>query len=406
MNYRVNRVASSCWICLILLLQACNSGEKNPAYCIRQGDFEASLTETGELLAVNARSVLMPYIGWKYGWQFKLTGLAEHGSEVHMGDSVAQVDPANVQKFLLEQENLLEVEKANLTKLLVEQSNRAHELDAQLRGVQADYNLKKLELERYQFESERKQQIKELEFSQAGVHMERITRSIELEKIIAVNSRKIQEIKVAQIDSNIREARGALKKLTVLSPLDGIFQISKNRRTQKLYRVGDDTYQGAELALVPDLQKIKVKSTINETDIGKVKAGQKVVVRLEAFPDRPFPGRLTEVGKLSHNKEEDSKVKVFDTVIFLDEADPVLKPGMTVSCEIIYAQLKNVLFVDNKCLKKEDGQYFIQIKDQGSKVEKPVEIGPRNNRYTVIYGDLKEGTELMVPERSILASVQ
>jgi hypothetical protein len=406
MKTRNRLLSASYWICIILLAHACKSGDKNPAYCIQQGDFKATLTETGELLAVNARSVLMPYIGWKYGWQFKITGLAEHGSEVHVGDSVAQVDPANVQKFLLEQENLLEVEKANLTKLLVEQTNKSHELEARLREVQADYNLKKLELERYQFESERKQEIKELEFSQAKVHMNRITRSIELEKVIALNSRKIQEIKVAQIDSNIKQARDALGKLTVLSPLDGIFQVSKNRRTQKLYRVGDDTYQGAELALVPDLQKIKVKSTINEADIGKVKAGQKVVVRLEAFPDRPFPGTLTEVGKLSHNKEEDSKVKVFDTVILLEEADPVLKPGMTVSCEIIYAELKNALFVDNKCLKKEDGQYYIQMKEQGSRVEKPVEIGPRNNRYTVIYGDLEKGTELMIPEISVVASLQ
>lgn len=399
-------VTASCWICIIMLLHACSSGDKIPAYCIQQGDFEATLTETGELLAVNARSVLMPYLGWKYGWQFKITGLAEHGSEVHKGDSVAQVDPANVQKFLLEQENLLEVEKANLTKLLVEQSNKTHELEAKLKEVQADYNLKKLELERYQFESERKQEIKELEFSQARVHMERITRSMELEKIIAVNGRKIQEIKVAQIDGNIQEARDALGKLTVLSPLDGIFQVSKNRRTQKLYRVGDDTYQGAELALVPDLQKIKVKSTINEADIGKVKSGQEVVVRLEAFPDRPFPGKLTEIGKLSHNKEEDSKVKVFDTVILLDDADPALKPGMTVSCEIIFAKLKDVLYVDNRCLKKEEGQYYILIKDQGNRVKKQVEIGPRNNLYTVVYGDFKQGTELMVPDRSIIASVQ
>ena len=53
----------------------------------------------------------MPYVGWEYGWQFRITGLAEHGSKVYEGDSVAQVDPANVQKFLLEQENLLEVEQ-------------------------------------------------------------------------------------------------------------------------------------------------------------------------------------------------------------------------------------------------------------------------------------------------------
>ena len=79
---------------------------------------------------------------------------------------------------------------------------------------------------------------------------------------------------------------------------------------------------------------------------------------------------------------------------------------MTVSCEIYYAELKDVLFVDNKCLKKEEGGYFIKMKYQGNWVDKPVEIGPRNNRYTVVYGDLKQGTELMVPEKTVIASAE
>lgn len=391
---------------ICLAMSACEASEHGPELCIKRGDFEATLTETGELLAVKARSVLMPFVGWKYGWRFKVTGLAEHGTQVHAGDSVAQADPVNVYKFLLEQENLLEVEKANLNKLLVEQTCKSKELEAQMKEVQADYNLKKLELERYTFESARKKEIKELEFRQSKIYLDRIKRTMELEKTICQNSLKIQKIKVTQIENNIREARSAIKKLTILSPIDGIFQLSENRWTDQLFRVGDETYQGAELALVPDLAKIKVKSAINEADIGKVRPGQKVFVTLEAFPDKSFRGKVSEIGKLSHSKEEDSRVKVFDTEILLDESDPVLKPGMTVSCEIYYAELKDVLYVDNSCLKKLDGTYYLHLKAKNSWIERAVEIGPRNNRFTVIYGAFKPGTELMVPQRNHLASLE
>jgi multidrug efflux pump subunit AcrA (membrane-fusion protein) len=391
-------------ICLVL--PACKPSNQNSELCIKKGFFQATLTETGELLAVNARSVLMPYVGWQYGWQFKLTGLAEHGSQVHEGDSVAQVDPANVYKFLLEQENLLEVEKANLAKLVVEQSNKSQELEANLKEIQADYNMKKLELERFKFESERKKEIKELEFSQVAVHLDRIQKTIELERTISANSLKIQKIKVAQIESNIRESSNAVKKLTIRSPIDGIFQVSKSRMTNQLYKVGDDTYQGAELALVPDLSQIKVKSTIHEADIGKVQAGQKVIVRLEAFPDRPFQGKVIELGKLSYKKEEDSKIKIFDSEILLDVSDPVLKPGMTVSCEIFYAELEDVLYVDNRCLKKVNGTFYLRMKEKSGWVNQPVEIGPRNNKFTVVYGDFQQGTELMLPQGEIIAALR
>ena len=170
-----------------------------------------------------------------------------------------------------------------------------------------------------------------------------------------------------------------------------------------MYRIGDETYQGAELALVPDLSKIKVTSTIHETDIGKLKTGQKVIVRLEAFPDKPFEGEVSEIGKLSYKKEEKSSVKIFDFEILLNNSDPVLKPGMTVSCEVYYAELKDVYYVDNNCLKKVDDTYYLYMKEDNNWVEHPVEIGPRNNTYTVVYGNLKQGTELMLPEKIEIA---
>jgi len=392
------------WIWVIFT--SCASSDDTNERIIKKGDFSATLTETGELLAVNARSVLMPFVGWEYGWQYRITGLAEHGIQVHKGDSVAQVDPANVQKFLLEQENLLEVEEANLTKLLVEQSNKSRELEANQKEFQASYDLKKLELEKFKFESERKQKIKELEFQQATIHLEMINRTIELERIIAENSLKIQRIKVAQIKNKIEDAREAVEKLTIFSPIDGIFQVAKSRRTKNLYQVGDNTYIGAELALVPDLTRIKVISSVHETDIGKVKTGQKVIVRLEAYPDKPFMGKISELGKLSYKKEEDSKVKVFDSEVLIEESDPVLKPGMTVSCEIYYAELKDVLYVDNSCLKRVDDTYYLYIKEKNNWIEQPVTIGPRNNKYTVVYGDLKQGTELMLQRKESMASVQ
>lgn len=393
-----------CMLLLICLsLFACSRTDHSTELYIRKGDFDASLVETGELMAVNARSVLVPYIGWQYGWQFRITGMVDHGTHVKEGDSIAQLDPATVLKFLVEQENLLETERANLNKLLVENESKINTLEVRLEEAQADHILKKLELDKFEYESPRKKEIKQLEFQQAEINLERIVRTIELEKKICKNSLKIQKIKVSQIESNVSDAHSAIKKLKILSPLDGIFQVSISRISDQLYRVGDNTYQGAELALVPDLSRIKIRSTINETDIGKVKTGQRVIVRLEAYPDKPFEGKVTDIGKLSYKKEEKSSVKIFDFAILLDHSDPILKPGMTVSCEVFYAELKDAFYVDNSCLKKVNDTYYLNMKVKKSWVEQPVEIGPRNNNYTVVYGDFKEGTKLMLPEKNIIA---
>jgi HlyD family secretion protein len=390
-------------ILFCIVLFACGRSDQSTELCIRKGDFDASLVETGELLAVNARSVLVPYLGWQYGWQFRITGLVEHGTHVQEGDSIAQLDPASIQKYIVEQENLLETEKANLNKLVVENECKFKELEVTLEEAQADHTLKKLELDKFEYESPRKKEIKQLEFQQAEINLGKITKNIELEKKICENSLKIQNIKVSQIESNVRDAHSANKKLTIYSPLDGIFQLSISRMTDQLYRMGDNTYQGAELGLVPDLSRIKIRSTINETDIGKVNTGQRVIIRLEAYPDKPFSGKVSEIGKLSYKKDEKSSVKIFDFAILLDNSDPVLKPGMTVSCEVFYTELKNVFYVDNTCLKKVNDKYYLKIRVKNNWIEQQVEIGPRNNSFTVIYGDFKEGTKLMLPEKNPIA---
>ena len=73
-------------ICLVF--SGCEQAGSKAELCIQKGDFNATLIESGELMAVNARSVLVPYVGWKYGWQFKITGMVEHGAHVQKGDSV------------------------------------------------------------------------------------------------------------------------------------------------------------------------------------------------------------------------------------------------------------------------------------------------------------------------------
>jgi HlyD family secretion protein len=58
--------------------------------------FRESVIETGELEAVTASFIIMPQIKWEYGYRFQIIGLAEHGSMVKKGDSIAALDPSSI----------------------------------------------------------------------------------------------------------------------------------------------------------------------------------------------------------------------------------------------------------------------------------------------------------------------
>jgi RND family efflux transporter MFP subunit len=384
----------------MLILAGCSPEKRTRKYTIQQGDFQASITESGELQAVVARHIVMPFLGWRYGYQNKITGLAEHGKQVEEGDSVVALDPSGVMQYLVDRENRLEIEKATLEKAIVEHRIKAKQLLAELEQQEASYDMEKLELEKSQFDSEKNKQIQQLEFQKAEINLNKTRRSIEYNDKIAELDKRIQSTKVRQRENDTTDAHLALQRLVLRSPNDGILQIEYNRRTHQLYKTGDEVHPNRSLASIPDLRKMKVESTVNELDIDKVRLGQKVIVRLDAFPDLEFNGEVTYVGKLSRRKERGSSIKVFDLEVRVEENEnEVLKPGMTVSCEIIYAELKDVFYVSNECITRENGNYYIHRVHRGEVLKQEVDIGPRNNTHTIIRGDLRKGQEVLPKSR-------
>jgi multidrug efflux pump subunit AcrA (membrane-fusion protein) len=387
---------------MIVLITDCDEAGPVNKYRIREGDFQASLTETGELQAVVARHIVMPFLGFRYGYRQKIIGLVEHGTEVSEGDSVVGLDPSGVQKFLLERENKLEMEKAVYNKLMVQHRNTDKQLQSQLLQQEAGYSMEKLELEKSQFDSERNKKIQELEFRKAEINLNKIRMKMRYNRKIAELDRIIQATKVKQLENDTADSHNALRKLCLRSPNDGILQVEYNRYTRQLHKTGDEAYPNRSLASIPDLRRMKVKSSVNEVDIDKISPGQRVVVRLDAFPDLEFGGEISTIGKTSHRKNRDSNIKVFDIEVMVEENDSeVLKPGMTVSCEIIYADFQDVLFVHNDCIIRENGNYYIHLDQRGKVDRTAVEVGPKNNSHTVIYGDFNEG-QVVIPRQALV----
>ena len=361
---------------------------------IKRGDFKQTITETGELFTVDNRSIVMPRYG-RYWYNMKIIGLAEHGSKVKAGDSIVQFDPTEVKKFIMDRETRLENEQANLEKLLVQQQNNLKNLQSTLRGEEASFNLRKLAMEYTKFEAERVQEIKRLQFRQAEINFEKVKRRIELTKVMAASDLKIQKIKVAQIENEIKMAQDALPQLTMRAPISGIFQVARKRRSRDNIAVGDDVRFGTMVGSVPDLTWMKVQTTVNEVDRAKITQGQPVIVRLDALPQVAFDAQVSFISVLCRPYDNNDRRKVFDIEVKLLESDERLKPGMTVSCEFIANDLKDVLYVPNACLLKEGGRYWVFIPKATGFDKVAVEFHTRNNTHSVISGNIAEGQQVI-----------
>jgi multidrug resistance efflux pump len=266
----------------------------------------------------------------------RIIGLEEHGKVIQPGDSVIQLDPADVTKYIVDRETALESQLASLETMLVNQENRGSENESTIKSELATYELRKLTLEAAQFESERTKKIKELEFQQATIALNLAKRKLELNEIINANDLKIQQIRVNQIRKDIQNAYDIIPQLTIRSEIPGIFQIHRNWRSGQLLQVGDEVWRGNSMGYVPDLTWMKVETCINENDFLRINVGTKVLIRLDALPEVAFEGEVSRIGRFCHPRDYNNpRQKVFDVEVRLLVSDERLKPGMTVSCEYL-----------------------------------------------------------------------
>jgi len=384
-------------VVLVVLTASC-SRDRQGSYTVMKGTFRQTFTETGELEAISAAPLVMPRISYEYGYEFKLIGLAEHGKMVKTGDTVIRIDPSSIQKFIITKGETLDSEKAAAKKQMVQMDNNIQELRAQLRTEQAMFDLKKLELERSRFETDNKRKIKDLEFKQATIRLNKVRRNLENTPALNGYDRKVQLIKIAQLEAELDGAREIIERLSITSPKDGLFQVGSSMfdYPPKNIKVGDRVYTGSLIARIPDIFHMKVRTFVAETDITKISPGMKVIVRLDALPKVPFNGVITEISRVCTLRD---KKKIFKVVVEVVESDLRLKPGMTVSCEYICSEVEDALYIPNNCLLRENGKSYIFLKKGGSPKKTEVNAGPSNSHHTLIYGDFEPGQALLPYEQ-------
>ncbi len=153
------------------------------------------------------------------------------------------------------------------------------------------------------------------------------------------------EATVAQAKSTLDLSKVDLGYSVIKAPVDGVVITRKVNIGQTL----QSSYAAPVLFQVAtDLTKMKVECSVDESDIGKVKEGQKVRFTVEAYPNESFNGVVQQV---RFSPETVQNVVTYTTIVNVDNPEKKLLPGMTATVSIIVGEAKSVLRVSNAALR-------------------------------------------------------
>ncbi len=160
----------------------------------------------------------------------------------------------------------------------------------------------------------------------------------------AAEARDAADRRVTQAEAQAARARDVLAKTSIKSPIDGVVSRLQVRQGEMVV-IGIQNQPGTTLMTISDLSGINAEVKVAEADVMRVQLDQPARVTLEALPDRPFDGRVVEIGASALPTTGTAAAREFRVVIRLDRPGASLRPGLTCDAEILVGEKKNVLTV-------------------------------------------------------------
>jgi HlyD family secretion protein len=186
-------------------------------------------------------------------------------------------------------------------------------------------------------------------------------------------------LRVASLDLRIEELEAQQASAEVRAPFDGTVYRTVRRNGQAV-QVGDP------ILWIADLERLRVRANIDQVDLGRVKAGQRVRITSNAFPDRSWSGLVSEV--IPHVVVRESR-SISEGLARVEPPTDGLVPGMNVDVEIVVAESARALQVPAEAVFREDGTPFVFRIQRGRAHRSPVTLGLE----TVTAVEVVEGLE-------------
>jgi HlyD family secretion protein len=304
---------------------------------IERGPLAATVSASGAVNPVTQISV-----GTQVSGQIRDL-LVDFNSEVRAGQLIAQIDPETFEYRVRQAQ--ADVDAARASVLTAQASLLASR--AALSRSQVDATEAQRDLDRKQSLVER-QFIAQIEADRARALVNTTAELVKSAQAqVGVSEAQVQSARaiVAQREAQLSQARVDLSRTRITSPVDGIVIKRAVERGQTVAA----SLQAPELFVIArNLTDMQVDASIDESDVGRIRAGMRASFTVDAFPGQTFEGAVTQVRKAAQTV---ANVVTYVAVVQFANIGGRLLPGMTANVRVVTEQRESVLKVPNAALR-------------------------------------------------------
>ena len=360
---------------------------------VKRGGFRDTVRLHGTVGAVQSKMILAPRLSGQTAGMMVITKIVSNGSRVREGDLLVEFDSQNQLRNVLdrqaEYDNLIQ----QIKKKQADQTTAVAADETELKGAEVDLQTARVEMRKNEVISSIQAEINKQNLAEAETKLEQLKSTFALKREAAAAELRILEIQRDRAQKAVEYAQGNIEKMSIKSPLSGLVVLSTIYKGTRQVdpQEGDEVRPGGGIMQVVNPSAMQVTARLNQVDVSKVHVGQAAEVRLDAYPDLVFPGKVERISAISTASQYSRRIRYFAAVISIQGSNPKLLPDLTAAVDIQLQTLENVLLLPREAVVMQQGQVMVEVLDNGRPELRPVKLGPRNECEVVVESGIQEG---------------
>lgn len=207
-------------------------------------------------------------------------------------------------------------------------------------------------------------------------------------------AKKSLDLAEAQLESTISQweyAKVQLSYATITAPISGIIGTVSTQEGETVAA----SFSAPTFVTILNLEMLEVDAYVDEVDIGKVKVGQKASFTVDAYPEKVFNAEVEAIYPDAVIKDN---VVYYAVILKIENNfEEILRPQMTASVTIHLEELQDVLAIPSRAIKKENGNYFVMVKEGEKISRRQITTGRESGDLVEVKSGLSLGDLILVP---------
>ncbi len=170
---------------------------------------------------------------------------------------------------------------------------------------------------------------------------------------------------------------------------------------------GASVREGQAIIRLPESGKMQVKAKVNESRITDLQEGLLATIRIDAFGDKTFQGKVIRVNEYPEpNSWYSSQVKEYGCFIQILDVDDTLKPGLTAEATIHVTHVKNATKVPVQAVHEHGRKTYCMLHLGETKWEaRELKIAANNENFVLVESGVQAGDIVAMNPRAVLEFV-